>query len=247
LVGRYFCDHPQLPIGFGVVNEETFRPDRTVYVGPTAAFLRRSNIRNFTLQVILEDTFGSTGTKRWIQELACMMPFATRLEMAYSGEFPHWWCDFRLVVVTEQALNRDSRVKLGEPVDRFGHRRIDLDWRLTDLEFRTMRLAGLRLAETFADADLGRIRLDDWILRDDVTLPPLREVSLFGAHHMCTTRMSDRPETGVVDENGTVFGLANLHIVGSSVFATPGCANPTLTIVQMALRQADLLAAQSKI
>ena len=36
----------------------------------------------------------------------------------------------------------------------------------------------------------------------------------------------------------------NLYIGGSSVFATSGHANPTYTIVQLALRQADILHAR---
>ena len=65
-----------------------------------------------------------------------------------------------------------------------------------------------------------------------------------GNHHMGTTRMSDDPKTGVVDANSKVHSLENLYIGGSSVFSTSGHANPTLTIVQLALRQADILHAR---
>ena len=57
------------------------------------------------------------------------------------------------------------------------------------------------------------------------------------------TRMSDAAATGVVDRNCKVFGMANLYIGGSSVFPTGGHANPTYTIVQLALRLGDHLAA----
>jgi choline dehydrogenase-like flavoprotein len=49
---------------------------------------------------------------------------------------------------------------------------------------------------------------------------------------------------GVVDKNCRVYGLANLYIAGSSVFPTGGYANPTLTIVALALRLADHLTSQ---
>jgi choline dehydrogenase-like flavoprotein len=58
---------------------------------------------------------------------------------------------------------------------------------------------------------------------------------------MGTTRMSDDPKTGVVDRDCRVHSLANLYIGGSSVFATAGHANPTYTIVQLALRLGDHL------
>ena len=58
---------------------------------------------------------------------------------------------------------------------------------------------------------------------------------------MGTTRMSANAATGVVDANCRVHGLTNLHIAGSSVFPTVGYANPTLTVVALALRLADHL------
>jgi choline dehydrogenase-like flavoprotein len=58
---------------------------------------------------------------------------------------------------------------------------------------------------------------------------------------MGTTRMHPDPGRGVVDADGRVHGVANLYIAGSSVFPTSGSANPTLTIVALALRLADHL------
>ena len=60
---------------------------------------------------------------------------------------------------------------------------------------------------------------------------------------MCGTRMSADPREGVVDADCRVHGVANLYIGGSSAFATSGFANPTYTIVQMALRLGDHLTA----
>jgi choline dehydrogenase-like flavoprotein len=60
-----------------------------------------------------------------------------------------------------------------------------------------------------------------------------------GKHHMGTTRMHTIPHKGVVDENCLVHGVNNLYIAGSSVFPTSGMANPTLTIVALAIRLAE--------
>jgi choline dehydrogenase-like flavoprotein len=43
-----------------------------------------------------------------------------------------------------------------------------------------------------------------------------------------------------------VHRLANLYVAGSSVFPTGGYVNPTLTIVALALRLADLLRAKAR-
>jgi choline dehydrogenase-like flavoprotein len=62
-----------------------------------------------------------------------------------------------------------------------------------------------------------------------------------GCHHMGTTRMHTDPTRGVVDADCRVHGLHNLWLAGSSVFPTGGAANPTLTIVALALRLARRL------
>ncbi len=58
--------------------------------------------------------------------------------------------------------------------------------------------------------------------------------------------MSDDPRHGVVDRNARVHGIGNLYVAGSSVFPTSGYANPTLTIVALALRLADHLKTVSR-
>jgi choline dehydrogenase-like flavoprotein len=51
--------------------------------------------------------------------------------------------------------------------------------------------------------------------------------------------MHTDPRRGVVDEHCRLHGTRNLYVAGSSVFPTCGAANPTLTIVALALRMAD--------
>lgn len=63
-------------------------------------------------------------------------------------------------------------------------------------------------------------------------------------HNLGTCRMSDRPEDGVVDKWGRAHDVPNLFVSDGSVFTTGGAANPTLTIVALAIRQADYLAEQ---
>jgi choline dehydrogenase-like flavoprotein len=61
-------------------------------------------------------------------------------------------------------------------------------------------------------------------------------------HNMCTARMSKNPRDGVVDAYGRAHDVANLFISDGSALSTPGSANPTLTIVALALRQAEYIA-----
>ncbi len=144
-------------------------------------------------------------------------------------------------IAYEQALNPDSRVRLGAERDRLGLRQAALDWRLSELDLRTMRTAARAFAARLAEQDVGRARLRDWVLADPIDWPDTTEDEVGGKHHMGTTRMADDPRRGVVDRNCRVHGIDNLYVGGSSVFATGGQANPTYTVVQLALRLGDHL------
>jgi choline dehydrogenase-like flavoprotein len=60
-------------------------------------------------------------------------------------------------------------------------------------------------------------------------------------HNMGSARMSASPEQGVCNAHGQTHDIPNLFISDGSQFSTPGSANPTLTIVALALRQAEYL------
>jgi choline dehydrogenase-like flavoprotein len=60
---------------------------------------------------------------------------------------------------------------------------------------------------------------------------------------MGATRMSDKPNEGYVNADCRAHEINNLYIASTSVFPTVGYANPTLTLVGLALRLADHLAA----
>ena len=72
---------------------------------------------------------------------------------------------------------------------------------------------------------------------DDAWRAAARDASTRPARPGCRADPAD----GVVDADLQVHGVAGLHVVGGSVFPTAGYANPTLTIVALALRLADRL------
>ena len=63
-------------------------------------------------------------------------------------------------------------------------------------------------------------------------------------HNMCAARMSHDPKDGVVNAHGQAHDVANLFVSDGSAMSTPSSANPTLTIVALALRQADYIERQ---
>jgi choline dehydrogenase-like flavoprotein len=65
-------------------------------------------------------------------------------------------------------------------------------------------------------------------------------------HNLCTARMSADPREGVTNAWGQAHDIKNLFISDGSALTTPGAANPTLTIVALALRQAEYISQQMK-
>ena len=142
----------------------------------------------------------------------------------------------QLRTFVEAAPNRESRVSLSNQRDGLGLNRAEVDWRLSAIDDRSVRRHHEILCEEIARAGLGRVEFD----LDGCSMSTLPSVAGAG-HHMGTTRMHEDPREGVVDSDCRVHGVANLFVAGSSVFPTSGSANPTLTIVALALRLADHL------
>ncbi|MFI4986606.1 MAG: GMC family oxidoreductase [Alphaproteobacteria bacterium] len=63
-------------------------------------------------------------------------------------------------------------------------------------------------------------------------------------HNLGTNRMSENPRDGVVNKHGQSHDIANLFVSDGSQFTTGAAENPTLTIVTLAIRQADYIADQ---
>lgn len=63
-------------------------------------------------------------------------------------------------------------------------------------------------------------------------------------HNLGTNRMSAKAADGVVNAHGQTHDIANLFVSDGSQFTTGGAENPTLTIVALAIRQADFIADQ---
>jgi len=63
-------------------------------------------------------------------------------------------------------------------------------------------------------------------------------------HNLGTCRMSENPRDGVCNKWGQTHDIKNLFISDGSQFTTGGAENPTLTIVALAMRQADYIADQ---
>jgi choline dehydrogenase-like flavoprotein len=145
------------------------------------------------------------------------------------------WQSFHVWHQVEQTPDPANRVTLGPERDSLGCRRPAVHWRWsTEDDARVARAQDL-LAEAIREAGLGRLEPARRGDRTDLSYPA-------GAHHpMGATRMHEDPRQGVVDADCRVHGVENLFVAGTSVLPTGGSANPTLTVVALALRLADHL------
>src|SRR5665213_675462 len=134
---------------------------------------------------------------------------------------------------TPQAL---SRVTLSDELDRDGLKRVHIHWRLCEDDVLAAQRAFLLMRDVLRRHSDCRLTIDEVGL-----LPALRRAVPLGGHHMGTARMAGKSRDGVVDRDCAVFELPNLYISSSAVFCTNSHANPTLTIVAMALRLAEHL------
>jgi choline dehydrogenase-like flavoprotein len=145
---------------------------------------------------------------------------------------------YSLYFRAEQIPDPASRITLTSRPDRLGMPTAALDWRLRDADTENIWRSLAEFAGALERAGLGRVLIPHGTERER-----WKERIIGGPHHMGTTRMSVDPAQGVVDPHCRVHSLANLFIAGSSVFPTSGYANPTYTIVALALRLAERLRA----
>ncbi|MDR7193736.1 GMC family oxidoreductase [Luteimonas terrae] len=146
---------------------------------------------------------------------------------------------FSLDFHAEQQPNRESRVTLSETCDALGMPQLLVDWRHAPGDVQTVRTALAVLARDMHESGAGRLDYDP----DTVEAEMLR-YGAYGGHHIGTARMGTDPQRSVVDSDCRVHGMENLYVAGAAAFPTSSQANPTLTIVALALRLAEHLQAR---
>lgn len=136
----------------------------------------------------------------------------------------------------EQEPNAASRIRLDAECDALGTPRVRIDWRYTAGDVDTVQRSIALLAAEFARTGVGDLEYAP----EGVELEMTR-YGAYGGHHIGTTRMGSNPRECVVDSQCRVHGVGNLYIASASTFPTSSQANPTLTVVALALRLADHL------
>lgn len=236
-VGRFFCEHPHLDVGVLHLNDR-YAQSRIYYRRkrfntPLWGYLQLSEeLRNQA--GLLNGVFRLHGNNALSPTDADFMRHLPALQENKRRKAAKQRTA-RLVLMAEQAPAPDCRITLNAERDRFGMRRINLHWKLGDLDRYSIEKSVELLGRKIGQNGLGRLQ----VLPDMLSNPAAKLRG--GNHHMGTIRMGDSPQHSVVDANCRVHGLDNLYVAGSGVFPTAGCNNPTYSIVALALRLADHL------
>ncbi len=144
----------------------------------------------------------------------------------------------------EQAPRRDSRVWLGDARDALGLPRLTIDLKFSRDDASSVVALHDVLAKWLPASGIGTLasRMPEAERIDAV----LQQAS-HGTHQIGTARMASSARDGVVDSDLRAFGTDNLFVASSAVLPTSGQANPTLTVMALAMRLADRLVKQSTV
>ena len=248
IVGRYFMDHLHV-LGTLVPSDRALfdragpydvraLPDGRVMgckLNVAPAVMEREGLMNSALK--LDARIPRRPLPAFAGTYARLMVKHRQLRPSYFG----WselaaptrrFAEFATHLQIELAPVPSNRVTLSAERDRLGRPLPSVHWRWDELSRRSVHGAARILAASLARAGLGRLEMPGG---DPPPLPNALGIN----HHIGATRIHTDPKQGVVDANCKVHGVSNLFIAGSSVFPTGGYANPTLTIIALAIRLGD--------
>jgi choline dehydrogenase-like flavoprotein len=228
-VGRYYMDHPKAKIGvietcdpIDVSSWSGLSEDAPSYVGFRLADAVQQRERVLNCQVFLAPIFETDLVRRVARRV--VRPRSCRLLAVRN--------------YMEQEPAPDNRVFLVDELDPVGLPRAVVHWTLGERDRESLRTFHRLLLREVQAAGLGELHSP---LLHDRPFPEMQDAS----HHMGTTRMGTDPRVSVVDTSCRLHAMENVYLAGSSVFPTSGYANPTATIVALALRLADHLRARA--
>ena len=223
LVGRYLMEHPQFTLaGELVTDAELDRLWPAANTGP--------GVHALVAEPALAIEHRLQGCS-----LQCSRKTADH-DMArfFSRELGRPCFHYEITVRAEMRPSAHNRAVATPERDAFGLPVLQAHCVLDAGDLRNVERALRLLGDTLIRLGRGRVRVNNDRIYQNVDGQ---------GHTLGTTRMGSDRAASVVDANLRVHGYANLFVVGSSVFPSGGFANPTITIVALALRLADHLLA----
>jgi choline dehydrogenase-like flavoprotein len=271
LVGRHFQDHllcyladivepdstlPDVYLDFVAVNGYRFQPKMKLSV-ETQQRLGTLDIGGFITYFTggHDDMARAYETVRWIRTRRYEKLTPARLAHLAANFHKLLWHkipyarsiqsmgptsgrSLKLNVNCEQDPLSEGRISLTPTRDDLGLFRVKVNWRASERELHTIRQYAKIVQETFKRNGIGRIVPIPSLYSDDREFTSTFRDSF---HHIGGTRMATAEGSGVVDPNLRLFGTENAYVCSTSVYPSAGFANPTHTLIALALRLADHL------
>ncbi len=248
LVGKYLMDHVQ--------GDVVCRTPRPIYPfrGPqntssVVSFFdhdNRKNVSAFNISVgndgwgryttpdnVTKSPFNILDELMWDSKLeqlaACGSVLQRKLRDDKDTAITHM---LRLSFSTEQLPEPQNRVSLADEKDAYGMPRPKIAYKLSDYSKRSLAYARSVVCRIIQAAGMTPVEGSY-----------LSSFQYAGAGHlMGTCRMGDSPANSVVNSNGRSWAHPSVFVVGSSVFVTGGCTNPTIALAALTIRAARALA-----
>jgi len=237
-IGKYWMNHPWMLGGIGAIIKKKLKKkigdNFLEYDGPIhfAAKKELINEKKILSAAIYMNAKEDTKIyKEVIKDILCVAPeYGKKIaRMIFNKDLK---CG-NIFMKLEDEPNENNKIALGEEKDEFGIPIVKLFYKKSRYVLKTAKLFLEEFGNLCRNSGLGRIAIADNIYN----LEGFKNLGVH--HHMGGTRMGINKFDSVVNKDLKIHGINNLYISGSSSFVTTGYANPTFTIVQLAIRIAE--------
>lgn len=202
---------------------------------------------------------------RGLQRTRSLKPSAAQLRgmLGCAGELAHmaWWryargqlwfsprAQFRLTVDIEQEISPSNRIVLSDNVDRYGVPLARMKWDVSENDAECFIDTCRRIRKAWSHSMLSKVADLEGpapsVAGDEELKRNFLEHARDTYHPSGGARMGRDARASVVSADLCVRGVPNVHVASTAVFPSSGSANPTLTLMALAIRLGDRLATQS--
>lgn len=144
-------------------------------------------------------------------------------------------------ICAEQFPDQRNAITLSVQRDALGLPRAAVQWSPLAADERTLRAAAQCLARYWSRNELNHRLPLDWIAPCRDPAGCISDAAVDYAHPSGSARMGTDPAVSVVDPDLVCHDVRNLSVMSAAVFPSAGSANPTFTLLALALRHADYL------
>jgi choline dehydrogenase-like flavoprotein len=231
------------------VTAERQQEDQTLNIAGAISFLSQGSVERDVRQMksaarnLLRGNWSAIGVR---DTLPALRRLPILVQLAYSFYVSHraYWPEdvtYWLRVHCEQEPNSASRITLSQESDAMGMFRSRIDWQVSPLEWKTIQRFTQMAQRALETAGLAKLEPQPELALED----GYRHVTFDDSYHwMGGTRMSATADDGVVDTDLKLHGVRNAYVCSASVYPTSGFANPVHTLLALAIRLGDHLAAR---